>query len=511
MKRLPWNLLQKRSAKEPEIETPFWFRSWSNGEKFYPQRKRNAKLRELTIQRSIDNARKLGIDRRDFMTSTMGMATALWTMKLAGCSETDSKPDAMMGDLEEAMLDEAVACDLLCGDEFVFDVQTHHYEQGDWMDTNLPYSLFVGLFGDVDREAYIRRIFLESDTTMAVLSGLPSSTCTEEVMSGCGLPITNRQIADSRDFINSMSGPRLINHAMVMPNTNLELQLQLMEEEHREWGVGGWKVYTPWGPNGVGFFLDDEDTGIPMIEKGLELGVNVFSCHKGLPIPTFDDEHQKSQDIGVVAARYPDAHFVVYHSSISAGTTSSLLGGSTGSPDYGAYEPDAEEPLGVNMLIRGMEDNGVGPNENVYGELGTAYRQALDEGGDVLAHFLGKLMKYVGEDNVLWGSDVMNGPGPQDLIDQFRTFEIPTQLQEDHGYPELTSERRAKILGLNAARVFGIDLEAQRCKIEEEEICQNKQQMQDEFGPRRWVQPPSAPDNVAEYAQRLKQNKGMPG
>ena len=47
-------------------------------------------------------------------------------------------------------------------------------------------------------------------------------------------------------------------------------------------------------------------------------------------------------------------------------------------------------------------------------------------------------------------------------IDAFRAFEIPTALCDEFGYPELTSERKAKILGLNAARVYGIDPEAAR-------------------------------------------------
>ena len=426
----------------------------------------------------------------------MGMATALYTLKLAGCS--NDVP-------EEAMMEEDAANELLVDENFIFDVQTHHYVEGDWRGTNLPYSVFVNLFGDTSREEYIRRIFLQSDTTMAVLSGLPASTCTEEVLTGCGLPITNQDIAESRDFINAMSGPRLVNHAMVMPNTDLELQLQLMEAEHNEWGIGGWKVYTPWGPDGQGFFLDDEDTGIPMIEKGLELGVNIFCCHKGLPIPTFDDEHQKSQDIGVVASRYPDGQFIVYHSSICAGAS---VGG--GECDYGPYDPDAEDPKGVNMLIKGMEDNGVGPNENVYGELGTAYRQALEEGGDVLPHFMGKLLKYVGEDNVLWGSDVMNGPGPQDLIDHFRTFQIPQELRDQYGYPEMTRELRAKVLGLNAARVFDVDVTAARGELMAEDITQIKQQLEDEFGHRRWVQPPSAADTEERYYAELEAAKGMP-
>ena len=69
----------------------------------------------------------------------------------------------------------------------------------------------------------------------------------------------------------------------------------------------------------------------------------------------------------------------------------------------------------------------------------------------------GKLLNAVGEDNVLWGSDsIWYGP-TQPAIDAFRAFQIPVEMRERYGYPELTPERKAKILGLNAARVYGLD------------------------------------------------------
>jgi hypothetical protein len=48
----------------------------------------------------------------------------------------------------------------------------------------------------------------------------------------------------------------------------------------------------------------------------------------------------------------------------------------------------------------------------------------------------------------------------------FRAFEITDAFQEQFGYPELTLERKAKILGLNAASLFGVDPEAVRCGID---------------------------------------------
>jgi uncharacterized protein len=71
---------------------------------------------------------------------------------------------------------------------------------------------------------------------------------------------------------------------------------------------------------------------------------------------------------------------------------------------------------------------------------------------------LGKLLLAVGEDRVLWGTDsVWYGP-PQPLIDAFRSFTIPERLREAYGYPELTPELKQKVLGGNAARLYGIGL-----------------------------------------------------
>jgi hypothetical protein len=70
---------------------------------------------------------------------------------------------------------------------------------------------------------------------------------------------------------------------------------------------------------------------------------------------------------------------------------------------------------------------------------------------------LGKLLLAVGEDNILWGTDSIWYGSPQDQIAAFKSFEITPEFQERYGYPALTAERKAKILGLNAARVLGIE------------------------------------------------------
>ena len=70
------------------------------------------------------------------------------------------------------------------------------------------------------------------------------------------------------------------------------------------------------------------------------------------------------------------------------------------------------------------------------------------------AHALGKLLKYVGEDNVLWGTDSIWYGSPQDQIQAFRAFQIAPELREQYGYPEITPALRAKVFGLNATRPY---------------------------------------------------------
>jgi hypothetical protein len=72
------------------------------------------------------------------------------------------------------------------------------------------------------------------------------------------------------------------------------------------------------------------------------------------------------------------------------------------------------------------------------------------------AHALGKLLVHVGEDNVLWGTDSIWYGSPQDQIVAFRAFQIAPALRERFGYPEITPPLRAKVLGMNATRVYGI-------------------------------------------------------
>ena len=254
---------------------------------------------------------------------------------------------------------------------------------------------------------------MDSDTDMMVLSFVPSRRAAE--------PLTIEEAAATAEIVERMEGThRLLIHGRVNPNQDGDMQG--MDELAERWRVSAWKTYTQWGPDGKGYFLSD-DIGLAFIDKVRKLGIKNICVHKGIPFGRQSYEHSLCNDIGKVAKRYPDVNFLIYHSGFVPGQ-----------PE-GPYDPARNE--GIDSLIKTVVENDVPRNSNVYAELGSTWRLLMRDPQSA-THALGKLFKYIGEDNVLWGTDSIWYGSPQDQIQAFRTFQISEKLREKHGYPEIT-------------------------------------------------------------------------
>ncbi|HEX6567771.1 MAG TPA: hypothetical protein VF015_01330, partial [Acidimicrobiales bacterium] len=167
---------------------PIKFGPVSNGE-FHPQ-PHGPLLREVirrTHRLSDDNARRLGISRRRFLTGVTGSAATLFVLGACSKEESNSRGESPGGSYdvsEDATTDTATALDELGGEEFIFDVQTHYvnYDEaqvGEWTAAFPQSSCPQGeAEGDAKvcftADAYFREVFVRSDTSMTVLSALPS-------------------------------------------------------------------------------------------------------------------------------------------------------------------------------------------------------------------------------------------------------------------------------------------------------------------------------------------------
>lgn len=456
----------RKTDPELPLLLPFQPGIVSNGEFVPPEPTlRHRRIAALALERAEEIARRRRIDRRRFLMGMGGLAVTLGAVNLVACDSDDGKPPGGRYETPEDGDEEAV-CALLEGEEFIFDIQTHHVNPVTPPGRSLA-AVFRNLNPDcvgdnhpqcLGRYYYMKDIFLESDTTVAVLSDTPAPADEND-------PLTfeeMRQTLEIIDMLSSGGASRVLLHSIVVPNVGrLEDQLDLMQARAESLDVAAWKVYTPYaGTTGRGWFLDDEQYGIPLIEKARELGVKTICAHKGLPLFGFDPSYASPRDIGVVAKAYPDVNFVAYHSGWDPMTAGA----------EGPYDRNSAE-RGVSALIKSLEDNGIAPNSNVYAELGSTWRGVMSDPTQA-AHVLGKLLTYVGEDRVLWGTDCIWYGAPQPQIVAFRAFQIDPALRDQYGYPELTPELKAKVFGLSAARLYGIDAEAQRCAIHRDEIEQ---------------------------------------
>ena len=71
-------------------------------------------------------------------------------------------------------------------------------------------------------------------------------------------------------------------------------------------------------------------------------------------------------------------------------------------------------------------------------------------------HMLGTALQWVSDEKIVMGLDLAFDDMPL-VVDFIRNFQIPEQLREEWGYKEITDQMRANILGLNLAKLAGIE------------------------------------------------------
>lgn len=445
---------------------PIKVNSASNGE-YLPRPLTPVELAaNVHAQALVDRAaKKTGSTRRRFLKSFAGAAATLLAF-----NEVHARAGTKGGFFalsENAALDNALAKSELGGDEFVFDIQTHCVDpSGKWREgadgirwQNVLNRVFSqrrkcrsGNFDCYSAEQLIKEVFLDSDTEVAVVSALWGAKHSN--------PTPIDYAAEARALVETMGGrQRALIHGGVLPNE--PGAIEFMQVQAEEYKVDAWKTYPQWGPEGVGYFMDDPKYGIPLIEQARKLNIRTICAHRGIPLGDLNYRYSDPSDIARVARRYPDVTFICYHSGWEPGIAE------------GPYDPDVNK--GIDRFIKAYIENGFKPNEgNLYAELGSTWRYHMNK-PEQAAHVIGKLLKYLGDRRICWGTDSLWYGSPQDQIQAFRTFQISEAFQEQFGYPALTAEARRNIFGKNAARAYGLVISEVRAIAARDRIGNIKQ------------------------------------
>jgi predicted TIM-barrel fold metal-dependent hydrolase len=441
-----------------------------------PLRREHHEAKQLAHEAASANAKKLALTRRRFLVSAAGAASTLLAMNAAYAKA--GKLGGLFDVPKDAALDLQLARSTLDRSDFIFDVQGHFVNPtGAWVRRlppgSKPFGWTVGSArctphrgpGELDvlncigPDQFVKDVFMDSDTDLMVLSFVPSTREDE--------PLTIEEAAATARIVERLEGThRLLLHGRVNPNQPGDLDA--MDELAARHKISAWKTYTQWGPGDQGGFYMDDAPGVAMIEKARKLGIKNIAIHKGLPFGPKSYEHSTCADIGRVAKRYPDVNFLIYHSGFVANQAE------------GPYDPARKE--GIDALVTSLLENNVKPGSNVYAELGSTWRLAMKD-LDTAAHVIGKLVKYCGEDNVLWGTDSIWYGSPQDQIQAFRTFQIAPELRDRHGYAEMTATLRAKIFGLNALKIYPLAPDVIKKHVKQDRVAMLREEYRERPDP----------------------------
>lgn len=441
----------------------------ASNEEFVPpaqsddQREYEARLAEISAR----VAKHQGRSRREFLRSGSGMAAALFAL------------NQVFGDCYEVHADEVddpkAFEEHWPKDQFIFDIQTHHVDVArKWYDETPTgrgiKSFFLGLRPEakslehaielLNRAHYVKEVFGDSDTVMAVISGVPSRDWDKN-------PLPPDQMVATRKFVNELAGSRrVLSHGLLRPNLGAK-EFDEMERQVKDLKIDAWKMYTGAEIGEKAWRMDDEKVAYPFWERTRALGVKNLCVHKGLPLGAFNEEACRPIDLEKAAKDWPDLNFIVYHSGFRG---YGWLASGTGIKVVDPKNTDPQEIPWISDILRILKRN---PSiKNIYFELGSTFGILSAAAPRLCMHMLGQMVQVAGADHILWGTDSIWNGSPQSQIERLRRLKIADDLIAKHGYAQLTDGVKNQIFGLNAARILGIDPEVERKAIKTDKLSQ---------------------------------------
>lgn len=189
--------------------------------------------------------------------------------------------------------------------------------------------------------------------------------------------------------------------------------------------------------NVTGWTVDDPEVAYPIWERAIDLGIDTISVHRSYPIGRTPPDMLDPRDVGDAAANFPELDFEIVHGGITF-------------------------PEDVSMMLSTYP--------NVYANLGITSLFALtspDRFRQIMAGLL-QAGKETTIEKITWGTEC-SLLHPQPLLEAFWELDL-TGLTGMFGTVDVTQADKEKILAENVARLYGLDLNALKAQVRDDEF-----------------------------------------
>lgn len=303
-------------------------------------------------------------------------------------------------------------------DEVIENIEAHHSGGYFGGEATLPPNFAVSR---VDVDEALQYLFENSKTDMAQAQAVPLFGYWKEGFAPARLQFELKQAAPDRVVFCGGTDPVYFG----VRGATDEIRRQV-----DEWGAVSMKMYKG-HPDGHSWRADDRAIAYPMYETMLDVGLTNVQFHCGIPFGQEPVESLRPNDIQQAARDFPDLKFVIHH-----------LG-----------QPYIDETISIASRY-----------SNVWLALSSVVINQWTLAPHEVLHKLGKVMRTLGSDRLLWGTEAFIWPNIQSMIKSFAELEMPEELQDNYGYPEITADDKAAIFGGNQARLLGVDVESLKTK-----------------------------------------------
>jgi len=199
----------------------------------------------------------------------------------------------------------------------------------------------------------------------------------------------------------------------------------------------------------------DRRSCYPFYEKIAKSGIKNVCIHKGLFAPEVAEKFPRLlpyadvSDIGKAAKDWPQLNFIVYHSAyrwVGANPADAMAEfDKTGRSSWTGDLAEIPEKYGVT---------------NVYGDLGQIFAWTAVAQPRLAAALMGMLVKGLGPDHIVWGTDAVWTGAPQWQIEGLRRLEIPEDMQKKYGFKPLgpaDGPLKTAVFGGNSTSLYGLE------------------------------------------------------